>query len=139
MFRKTLSLVLVVAVLSLMLTAPVWAGRGGGGFHGGSHHGGFHHGGFHRGCCWGPAFVGGVFVGGALAYPYFGYPASAYPSDSPVSAEPPYPSQTQVAMSPSIQRDVCYSAGCYRLRGDGVTIPYSWVWVPAAPALPPGR
>ena len=47
--------------------------------------------------------------------------------------------QTQVAVSPSIQRDVCYSTGCYHLRGDGVTIPYSWVWVPAAQALPPGR
>src|SRR5438445_13517908 len=104
MFRKTLSLVLVVAVLSLMLTAPAWAGRGGGGFHGGSHRGGFHHGGFRRGCCWGPGFVGGVFVGAALAYRYCGYPAYAYPCDYPVYAEPGYQPQTPVAVSPRIDR-----------------------------------
>jgi hypothetical protein len=139
MFRKIFSLVLVVAVLSLGLTAPAWAGRGGGGFHGG-----FHHGGFHRGCCWGPAFVGGVFVGAALGYPYYGYPSYAYPSyaypyDYPVYAEPAYQPQTQLAVTPSVQRDVCYSTGCYHLQGDGVSVPYSWVWVPAAPPGPPSR
>jgi len=91
------------------------------------------------GCCWGPVFVGGVFVGAALAYPYYGYPAYAYPYDYPVYAEPAYQPQTQVAVSPSVQRDVCYSTGCYHLQGDGVSVPYSWVWVPAAPPGPPSQ
>ena len=139
--KKILSLALV-AVLSLALAAPVFAGGRGGGFHGGSrggfHHGGFHHGGFHRfGCCFGPAFVGGVFVGSALAYPYYGYPyASSYP-DPVYAPAPVYQQQTQVPVAPSVQRQVCYTSGCYYLQGDGVTVAYSWIWVPAAPAAPP--
>jgi hypothetical protein len=31
----------------------------------------------------------------------------------------------------------CYTGGCYHLQGDGVTVAYSWVWVPTAPAAPP--
>ena len=87
----------------------------------------------------GAAGVRRSWVVSSSARRYYGYPAYAYPYDYPVYAEPAYQPQTQVAVSPSIQRDVCYSTGCYHLRGDGVTIPYSWVWVPAAPALPPGR
>ena len=145
--RKILSVALV-AVLSLALAAPVsaWGRGGGGGFHDGGFRGGFHHGGgFHRfGCCFGPAFVGGVFVGSALAYPYYGYPYGypyAYPYSyypDPVYAPAPvYQQQTQVSVAPSVQREVCYPSGCYYLHGDGVTVAYSWVWVPAAPAAPP--
>ena len=144
--KKIMSLVLV-ASLSLALAAPVYAGRGhGGGFHGGSRggsHHGFHHGGFHRGCCFGPAFVGGVFVGSVLAYPY--YPYYYYPYYSyPVYPEPAYTPapagqpQTQLSVAPSVQREVCFVHGCYHLQGDGVSVPYSWVWVPAAPAPPSG-
>ncbi len=155
--KKILSLTLV-AVLSLALAAPVSAGgRGGGGGHGGFRgggRGGFHHGGFHDGfrrfgCCFGPGFVGGVFVGSAFAYPYYGYPYYGYPyypyaypyaSDYPdpvYASAPVYQQQTQVSVAPSIQREVCYPSGCYHLQGDGVTVAYSWVWVPAAPAAPP--
>ena len=136
--KKILGLALV-AMLSLSFAAPVSAGRGaGGGFHGGFHHGGFHRDGFHRfGCCFGPGFVGGVFVGSAFAYPYYAYPYAAY-SGYPVYAPAPvYESQTQVPVAPSIQREVCYTSGCYHLRGDGVTVAYVWIWVPAAPAAPP--
>ncbi len=136
--KKILSLALV-AVLFLALAAPVSAGRGsGGGFHGGSrggfHHGGFHHNGFHRfGCCFGPAFVGGVFVGSALAYPYYAYPYAAYPvyPDPVYAPAPAYQPQTQVSVAPSVQRQVCYTSGCYHLQGDGMTVAYSWIWVPA--------
>jgi hypothetical protein len=142
--KKLLSLALV-AVLSLALAAPVSAGGrgGGGGFHGGFHNGGFHHGGFQRfGCCFGPGFVGGVFVGSALAYPYYAYPYAypyaAYPvyPDQVYAPAPVYQPQTQVSVAPSIQREVCYTGGCYHLQGDGVTVAYSWIWVPAAPAPP---
>jgi hypothetical protein len=141
--KKILTLALM-GILSLALAAPVYAGRGhGGGFHGGSR-GGFHHrGGFHRGCCWGGAFVGGVFLGSAFAYPYYGYPYYgypyyAYPYPYPVYAEPAYPPQTQVTVAPSVQREVCYTGGCYHLQGDGVTVAYSWIWVPTVPPPPAG-
>ena len=156
--RRLLAGVVVLTSAMLIAVAPVdAAGRGGrgGSFHGGGfqggrgfHHGfrpGFRHGGFHRfGCCFGPAFVGGVFVGSALAYPYYAYPYYGYPatypvySEYPVYAEPVYQSQAQVSVAPAVQREVCYVGGCYRLEGDGVTVPYQWVWVPAVPAPPPG-
>jgi len=136
--KKILGLALV-AMLSLSFAAPVSAGRGaGGGFHGGFHHGGFHRDGFHRfGCCFGPGFVGGVFVGSALAYPYYAYPYEAYPGYPVYAPAPAYEYQTQVPAAPSIQRQVCYTSGCYYLQGDGVTAAYVWIWVPAGPAAPP--
>jgi hypothetical protein len=144
----------LVGMLSLALAAPVYAGRGGGGgshggrgggFHGSQgrfHGGGFHHGGrFHRGCCFGPAFVGGVFLGSALAYPYYS-PSYSYPYYDPSYSYPAYPDpvyqpQTQLYVTPSVQREVCYVGGCYRLQGDGVTIAYRWIWVPTVPNPPP--
>jgi hypothetical protein len=130
MIRKLITLMLVAAILSLSLAAPVYAGGGG--------RGGFHHG----GCCWGGAFVGGLLLGSVLAAPYYGYPYYAYPYaayPAPVYAPAPaYQPQTQVYMAPSVQREACYVGGCYRLYGDGVTTAYQWVWLPAAPAPPPG-
>jgi hypothetical protein len=89
-------------------------------------------------------FVGGVFVGSALAYPYYGspyaypyaYPYPVYPDPVYVPA-PAYQPQTQLSLAPSVQRDVCYTGGCYHLQGGGVTVAYSWVWVPTVPAPPP--
>ena len=130
---------LVAAVLSLSLAAPVYAGRGGGGFRGG--HGGFHHG----GCCWGGAFVGGLLLGSVLAAPYYAYPYYASPyagypvyPDPVYASSPAYQPQTQVYVAPSVQREACYVGGCYHLHGDGVTAAYQWVWVPTAPPPPPG-
>src|SRR5262244_2589077 len=125
----------LVAVLFLALAVPAEAGRGhggggsrggqggvhgggvhGGGFHGGGvHHRGFHHGGFRRfGCCFGPAFVGGVFLG----YPYYAdsSPYPAYYSDPVYASVPTYQPQTQLTVAPSLQRQVCYVGGCYRLQ-----------------------
>jgi hypothetical protein len=133
--KKILSLALVV-MLSLALAAPVsaWSGRGGG-FHGGFR-GGFHHG-FHRfGCCFGPAFVGGVFVGSALAYPYYAYPYPAYPDYPNTVYAPASTYQPQASVAPSVQREVCYPSGCYYLQGDGVTVAYSWIWVPVGSTSP---
>ena len=75
-----------------------------------------------------------VQVGSALAYPYYAYPYPAYPvyADQVYAPAPAYQPQTQVSVAP-----VCYASGCYRLQGDGVTVAYAWVWVPAAPAAPP--
>jgi len=80
----------------------------------------------------------------ALAYPYYAYPYAAYPiyadpvyPDPVYAPAPVYQPQTQLSVAPSSQTQVCYTGGCYYLRGDGVTVAYSWVWVPAAPAAPP--
>jgi len=140
MLRKIISLVLV-GVLSLAFAAPAFADgfRGGShhGFHHGSHHG-FHHG-FHRfGCCFGPVLVGGLFLGTALAAPYY-YPYQyAYPGYSAPVYAPASAYQTQAYVARSVQREVCYVGGCYRLQGDGVTVAYQWVWLPNAPPPPPG-
>src|SRR5713226_1023281 len=147
---KKIFILALVGILSLALAAPASAGRGrGGGFQGGSrggfqsggfHHGRFHRGGFHRfNCCFGPAFVGVVFVGSALAYPYYAYPYPYpvyYPEPVYVPA-PTYQAQPQLYAAPSVQREVCYVAGCYRLQGDGVTVAYRWVWIPTVPEPPP--
>jgi hypothetical protein len=90
-----------------------------------------------------------VFVGSALGYPYYGYPYYGYPyysypyatypayADPVYAPAPAYQPQTQVSVAPQIQREVCYTGGCYHLQGDGVTVAYSWVWVPSAPPAPP--
>ena len=144
-------ILVLVGMLSLALAAPVYAGRGqggggshggrGGGFHGShghSHGRGFNHGGrFHRGCCFGPGFVGGVFIGPALGYPYYSYPYYDSSYSYPAYSDPVYQPQTQLSVAPSVQREVCYVGGCYRLQGDGVTIAYRWIWIPTVPNPPP--
>jgi len=64
------------------------------------------------------------------------YADPVYP-DPVYAPAPVYQPRTQLFVAPSIQTQVCYTGGCYYLRGDGVTVAYSWVWVPAAPAAPP--
>jgi hypothetical protein len=70
------------------------------------------------------------------AYPYYSYPYWYFPNptNSPpaVVVEPPMTSEP-----PPVQREVVYSHGKYVLRGDGVSQPWDWVWVPAPSAQPP--
>ena len=156
MLGKIISLALV-GMLSLAFAAPASADGFRGGFHRGHgfhqghgfhrghgvHRGhGFHqgHGGFHRfGCCFGPVFLGGAFLGAALAAPYYYSPYPyAYQGYSTPAYAPAPAYQTQAYVAPSVQREVCYVGGCYRLQGDGVTVAYQWVWLPNAPPPPPG-
>jgi len=66
---------------------------------------------------------------GAPAYydppPYYGPPPGATLSVAPAPAPAPMPSVVQ------------YPNGRYELRGDGVTTPYTWVWIPNPPPPPP--
>jgi len=48
------------------------------------------------------------------------------PADGSVSVPPPAPTVVE------------YATGRYELRGDGMTAPYSWVWIPNPPPGPPG-
>jgi hypothetical protein len=64
-------------------------------------------------------------------YPYY-YPYYVYPP--PAVVVEPLPPVIQPA---PIQREVIYPTGRYVLYGDGVTQAWQWVWIPAAPLLPP--
>ena len=61
---------------------------------------------------------------------YAGPPAAAY-------APPAYAPPRQQEVEP-LQREVVFPSGRYVLRGDGVTTPYTWVWIPNPPSAPPG-
>jgi hypothetical protein len=122
---------------------------GGAPFHG---HG-FHGHGFFPNRRFGPFFP---CCGGAVVYPgWWGYgayadysyydptlayaPAPAYAS-SPVYAPPAVygvDGSVSVAPAPPTPRVVEFPTGRYELRGDGVTSPYTWVWVPNPPSAPP--
>ena len=149
------ALALVVGAMAL---APVAAeaqrmgaggrGAGGAGFSGASHRG-VHHGapgarGFaHR-------RFGGVVL---LAPPLFwygsdwygydpGYAAAYAPSYGPAVAYAPSPS-TSLSLAPPAPAApppptvVELSTGRWELRGDGINVPYRWVWIPNAPTAPP--
>lgn len=153
--KKVIGLGLVGALLSLVLAAPALAdgGRGSGfrGVRGGMHgtgfqhrggvqrNGGFQHkGNFHRGCCRGTAFVGWPVGISVFASPYYAYPYSdpVYPDPVDVPA-PAYQPQPQLSLAPPAQSEPCYVGGCYRLQGDGMSVPFRWVWIPTVPAPPP--
>jgi len=51
------------------------------------------------------------------------------PAPAPVAVAPPTP--------PPMPTVVEYSSGRYELRGDGVTTPHVWVWVPNPPSAAP--
>lgn len=76
----------------------------------------------------GPAFAGSFFPSLVSAPPAVVY---APLPDTYVSASPP-------AMAAPLPPTVIeYPTGRYELRGDGVTTPYMWVWVPKPPPPPP--
>jgi hypothetical protein len=82
-----------------------------------------------------------VVLGGApIVYytPPVGYGAPVYDppvyDDSPIIYAPN--ASGSVALAPS-SNVVQYSTGRYELRGDGMTTPYTWVWIPNPPPGPP--
>ena len=86
------------------------------------------------GCCWGPWWWGGYDA------PYY-YPPSYY--GPPLSYRPPAgyatPASTvSVAPAQTTPTVVQFATGRYELRGDGVSTPYRWVWIPNPLAPPPG-
>ena len=132
--------------------------RGGGhGFHGGGR--GFHGGGRgfghfqHR--PFGPRLivVAPFSPFGFYSTSPFAYSSPmAYPAPPPVAyaAPPAYgPSPAYAAPPPAyapplsqdvqpIEREAVFPTGRYVLRGDGVNVPYTWVWIPNPPTAPPG-
>jgi hypothetical protein len=162
--RKLAALLLVFA---LLVPAPGFAGSGRGGHggwgHGGGGHGfhghGFHGHGFHGhgfiavgpGCCWGgpwwwgysPYYYPPYYYPPPVAYypppyssppSYYGPPASYGPP--PVRYAPPS-ATVSVAPARPTPNVAQFATGRYELRGDGVSIPYAWVWIPNPPTAPP--
>src|SRR6266403_1591469 len=118
---------------------------GGRGFHASGH--GFHGGGrgFHGG---GRGFHGGGRGFGHFQHRPFGprlivvapfspfgfYSTSPFAYSSPgVDYGPPLSQDVQ-----PIEREAVFPTGRYVLRGDGVNVPYTWVWIPNPPTAPPG-
>jgi uncharacterized protein DUF4124 len=56
---------------------------------------------------------------------------------SPPAYPPPPPEPTLSVAPAPMQRVVEYPHGRYELRGDGITVPYTWVWIPNPPPPPP--
>ena len=121
---------------------PGWNGngfRGGNGFHGHGFHNGFHHRNFNNSV---------IFVGPSPFWysdPFYATPPYAY-SPPPVYVAPQVVYQAPpmggyypaAPTAPPGQRVVEFPTGRYELRGDGISQPYTWVWVPNPPSAPPG-
>jgi hypothetical protein len=81
-----------------------------------------------------PAYYGWPYPAAPAAY----YPAPYYPARTyaayPAGYAAAAPAATQGWTGPRV---VQYAHGRYELRGDGVTVPWAWVWIPnASPATP---
>jgi len=72
---------------------------------------------------------------------YYGAPASyappAYYNYNPPAAYSPPGGGTVSVAPPPMPTVVQYPTGRYELRGDGITTPYTWVWIPNPPSAPP--
>jgi hypothetical protein len=83
-----------------------------------------------------------VYVGApavSTAEPYASYDSPAYAA-APVVYATPAASTVSIAPSPPpppTPSVVEYPNGRYELRGDGTSLPYTWVWVPNPPSAPP--
>jgi len=99
---------------------------------------------------------GGYVIGGYAAPFYYGstfydstfgdppmYDTSAYAPAPPYAAPPVYvPVMVPVVNSavpamPARPSMIEFPEGRYELRGDGLSSPYTWVWIPNAPTTPP--
>jgi hypothetical protein len=79
---------------------------------------------------------------GLASFAVFNQLAGAFVHPRPVHREvvathyapPPQVVVVQARPQPTV---VQYPNGRYELRGDGVYVPYQWVWIPNAPMIPP--
>jgi hypothetical protein len=69
---------------------------------------------------------------------YYAPPAPTYYAPAPATYYSPPPPSGTVSVAPAPSDNVIqYSHGRYELRGDGVSTPYRWVWIPNPPPPPP--
>ena len=92
--------------------------------------------------------TGGYVIGGYGAPLYYDstfgdsavYDTYAYAPPPPVYSAPPVyvPVVTHaVPAAPARPSVIEFPEGRYELRGDGMAIPYNWVWIPNPPVAPP--
>jgi hypothetical protein len=154
MSRSRRAGVILMVAAAALAVAPIdaLAQRMGGGARSGSHGGGSHRG-AHHGGPGGRAFGHRPFGGGFIVLaPPFWYgsdlsydpgpaypPAAAYgPAVYPGAGGPGVGGTLALAPSaPSTPSVIEYPTGRWELRGDGLTIPYRWVWIPNPPSAPP--
>jgi hypothetical protein len=75
-----------------------------------------------------------------VAHPFFPMVVSVPPAiviEQPVVFAPsPVVSVAPALPTPTL---IEYSTGWFQLRGDGITTPYQWVWIPKSPPPPPSE
>jgi hypothetical protein len=72
----------------------------------------------------------------------YGPPVSYTPPVSyspPPTYAPPPSTAVLIPPAPSAPDVVNFATGRYELRGDGVSTPYTWAWIPNAPTAPPSE
>ncbi|HWN91669.1 MAG TPA: hypothetical protein VNQ15_09665, partial [Verrucomicrobiae bacterium] len=84
---------------------------------------------FHRGN-WPFAWTTSAWYGSVPSYA----PAPAY---TPPPAYSPPVVIALVPPPPPVPSVIEYPTGRFEMRGDGITTPYQWVWIPNPPAAPP--
>jgi hypothetical protein len=142
-WRATGRVVLVIVAVSLAVApTDVLAQRIGGGARVGG--GAASHRGVHHHSPGGRAFAHRPFGGGIVVFA----PPFWYGSDFPYESGPGYGSAPAylpavggtLALAPSappMLGVIEYPTGRWELRGDGLTVPYRWVWIPNPPSGPP--
>ena len=70
---------------------------------------------------------------------FYSPPSVVYYAPAPVYYVPPvvYQPPPVYYPAPAMPRVFEYPTGRYELRGDGVTTPYEWAWIPNPPSAPP--
>ena len=64
-------------------------------------------------------------------------PSASYAPASAVYIPPPGSTVSVASAPPPTPTVVVFPTGRYELRGDGMTTPYTWVWIPNPPTGPP--
>ncbi len=93
----------------------------------------------HHGFGHGVPFAGfgyGSSIGYAVPAVY-GYAPAGYGSPYAYASDVYGLTSAVATASPAMPSVVEYPGGRYELRGDGITVPYVWVWIPNAPLGPP--
>jgi hypothetical protein len=78
-----------------------------------------------------------VATPGFYGTPDYGVYDMPDPYAAPVAYGQPAMTAAVAPAPPPAPSVVEYSTGRYELRGDGMSVPYTWVWVPNAPPPPP--
>ena len=83
---------------------------------------------------WGSAPYFSSFLYG---WPWYAGAQGGYYAAAPMPYDMPPPEVYGYQQGLSLEREVVFPEGRYVLQGDGIDIPYRWVWIPNPPTAPP--